>query len=118
MKFNDEMVSQEHRYAIGTATAPAPLPVPVVLDQAGPAGLEATHEEAVKPAQPLTKRYLSIPTTNGTMDYEEYYELTEAQFKAFAKDPSKGAAFAQAARERESEALLIIKPGRERGWAQ
>lgn len=108
MEFTDEMVSQEHRFAMGTATAG--------WDPSAPAC--PADDGAAKLSTPPAKRYLSIPTTNGTMHHEEYYEITEEEFKAFAKDVSKGAEFARAARGREREALLIVKPGRERGWAQ
>ena len=59
--------------------------------------------------------YLSIPVSNGLVDYEEYYEITREQYDAFAADLSLAAVFAEECRRHEHDDLLIQKPGWNRG---
>lgn len=61
------------------------------------------------------KYYLSIPVGNQLVDYEEYYELTKAEFDQFESDLSQAVAFADDCRKRKKDHLLIQKPGRDRG---
>lgn len=61
--------------------------------------------------------YLAIPVSNGSVDYEEYYELTDAQYRALLADPDAAARFADSCRRREQDALLIQQPGSNRGTA-
>lgn len=63
------------------------------------------------------RRYLAIPVTNGIVDYEEYYELTDADYRRFAADPAAGVEFADQCRRREHDDLLIQSPGANRGIA-
>lgn len=59
--------------------------------------------------------YASIPVSNGIVDYEEYYELTEDQYRDFLSDKDAAIAFITACRKREHEDLLLQKPGSNRG---
>ncbi|WP_077046709.1 hypothetical protein [Pseudomonas sp. KK4] len=52
--------------------------------------------------------YVSIPVSNGMVDYEEYYEIDRASFDLFQKDPC---------RRRELDNLLIVQTGANRGTA-
>lgn len=61
------------------------------------------------------KKYLSIPVSNGLVDYEEYYELTQAQYAQFIDDHVAAANFADSCRRHERDELLIQKPGWNRG---
>ena len=61
------------------------------------------------------KHYLSIPVSNPFIDYEEYYEISEANFKEFESDMRKALGFVQACKERTNDQLLIQKPGKLRG---
>ncbi|MDG3009905.1 hypothetical protein G4X40_07060 [Rhodococcus sp. D2-41] len=61
------------------------------------------------------KYYLSIPVSNGVVDYEEYYELTPGEYDKFLKDATAAALFAESTRRRERDRLLIQKPGTNRG---
>lgn len=61
------------------------------------------------------RRYLSIPVSNGLVDYEEYYEISESQYRLFLADPPSAAQFADSCRRHEQDELLIQKPGSNRG---
>lgn len=64
---------------------------------------------------PSGRFYASIPVTNGVADYEEYYELTGAQFSKFMLDKESAVEFIEACRRREHDHLLLQKPGSNRG---
>jgi len=59
--------------------------------------------------------YAAFPVTNGVVDYEELYELTPQQYRAFLADPPSAILFVQEARRHEHDDLLIQKPGWNRG---
>ncbi|WP_028451148.1 hypothetical protein [Chitinilyticum aquatile] len=59
--------------------------------------------------------YLSIPVSNGLVDYEEYYALSREQYQQFQNDAVQAIAFADACRQRLQDTLLIMKPGPKRG---
>jgi len=63
------------------------------------------------------KRYLSIPVSNGLVDYEEYYELDRATYERYLADPKAALPFVQRCRAREEDERLIVKPGSNRGTA-
>lgn len=59
--------------------------------------------------------YISIPVSNGVLDYEEYYQLDPDQYETFLADGNAAAEFAESCRRRERDELLIEKPGWNRG---
>jgi hypothetical protein len=59
--------------------------------------------------------YLSVPVTNRSVDYEEYYRLDKAEFQALKFDQAQALAFAAAARERKLDERLLLPPGSDRG---
>jgi len=59
--------------------------------------------------------YASIPVSNGLVDYEEYYELSEGQYQEFLRDRSAAIEFIEACRRREHDTLLLQRPGSNRG---
>ena len=61
------------------------------------------------------KYYLSIPVSNGLVDYEEYYEIDHDAFDKFRTDPDQAASFAEECRSRLMDDRLIQKPGSNRG---
>jgi hypothetical protein len=61
--------------------------------------------------------FLSIPVSSGLVDYEEYYEITAAMHDSYPGNREALCAFADACRRHERDALLIQKPGRNRGVA-
>jgi hypothetical protein len=63
------------------------------------------------------KLYLSIPVSNGTVDYEEYYELTDVEFALFQENRTAANEFAKRCRNRKLDDRLIMKPGKNRGAA-
>lgn len=60
-------------------------------------------------------RYFAIPVSNQTVDYEEYYAISNELFETFMKDHEKAKEFARQCGRREHDELLIIKPGADRG---
>lgn len=59
--------------------------------------------------------YLSIPVSNGVVDYEEFYALDPAQYDAFLADEAAAVAFADRCRAHEHDDLLLQQPGWNRG---
>lgn len=73
------------------------------------------HHYSLGHEQDSNRAYLSIPVSNGVVDYEEYYELDEARYSAFLEHPDSALQFADECRLRQHDDLLIQKPGRNRG---
>jgi hypothetical protein len=63
------------------------------------------------------KHYVSIPVSNGLVDYEEYYEIDQPTFEGYVADPSSALEFVKRCRNREMDDRLIVKPGSKRGTA-
>lgn len=61
------------------------------------------------------RNYVSIPVSNGLVDYEEYYAITPEQYQLFLTDAAAALDFVESCRRREQDALLIQKPGTNRG---
>ncbi len=59
--------------------------------------------------------YVSIPVSNGALDYEEYYQIDEQQYRAFLNSGVEAVAFVESCRRHERDELLIEKPGWNRG---
>ncbi|WP_405135747.1 hypothetical protein [Nocardia sp. NBC_01388] len=72
---------------------------------------------AVGVEQQSGKYYLSIPVSNGLVDYDEYYELDPATYERFIEDHAAASDFAIQCRRHEKDDLLIMKPGSNRGVA-
>lgn len=63
------------------------------------------------------KHYVSIPVSNGLVDYEEYYEIDQPTFERYRAAPDSARDFVARCRKREMDHLLIVKPGSNRGTA-
>jgi len=63
------------------------------------------------------KYYVSIPVSNGMVDYEEYYEIDKATFDQYRADLGSARDFVERCRRRQEDDKLIVKPGRNRGTA-
>jgi len=61
------------------------------------------------------KFYLSIPVSNGLVEYEEYYEITKEELERFSAALVEMRALAELCRSHNEDARLIMKPGRKRG---
>lgn len=59
--------------------------------------------------------YISIPVSNPYVDYEEYYEISESQYRLCPGNFEELKAIAEACRARLNDSKLIMKPGRLRG---
>lgn len=59
--------------------------------------------------------YVSIPVSNGVVDYEEYFELLPERYATFLDDPLAAVPFVEECRQRQHDELLIQKPGWNRG---
>lgn len=63
------------------------------------------------------KFYLSIPVSNGFVDYEEYYEIDKKSFELYRSDMKSALNFVHECRNHKMDDLLIIRPGGNRGVA-
>lgn len=61
------------------------------------------------------RHYVSIPVTNGMVDYEEFYEIDRLEFERFMADTDTALAFVERCRRREADDRLIHQPSIERG---
>ncbi|WP_100461643.1 hypothetical protein [Mycobacteroides abscessus] len=61
------------------------------------------------------RHYVSMPVSNGLVDYEEYYEIDAEQYKLFLANTSAAVSFIEACRKHEHVDRLIQKPGTNRG---
>lgn len=59
--------------------------------------------------------YVSIPVSNGLVDYEEHYAIDPEQYKLFLTDTSAALSFIEACRKHEHDDRLIQRPGTNRG---
>jgi hypothetical protein len=79
--------------------------------------VSSTHRFSIGKETRTGRHYLSIPVSNGLVDYEEYYEITAQQSEHFTNDLPAATSFAEKCRQRMRDHLLIIKPGTNRGIA-
>lgn len=56
--------------------------------------------------------YLSIPVSNGFVDYEEYYKVDSDVLEKIAKDYSGFLKTVEACRNRKMDQYLLVKPGK------
>jgi hypothetical protein len=61
------------------------------------------------------RTFVAIPVSNRMADYLEWYEVGAQQFARFRADPDLAFAFAERARRRELDHLLLLPPGTDRG---
>lgn len=60
-------------------------------------------------------KYISIPVSNGLVDYEEYYRVDESTYEELKNNPPRAIALANLCRKRQNDPNLIVKPGSNRG---
>lgn len=63
------------------------------------------------------KCYLSIPVSNGIVDYEEYYEIEEELLSECPDNMEQLCILASLCRRQKNNDRLIIMPGTKRGIA-
>lgn len=61
------------------------------------------------------KYYVSIPASNGLVEYEEYYEIDQAMFEKFRADLDSALPFVERARNRLEDPRLMYQPSTKRG---
>jgi len=61
------------------------------------------------------RHFASLPVSNGVVDYEEYYELTDELYVRLLADPAAAVAFVEECRRHEHDDLLMQQPGSNRG---
>ena len=61
------------------------------------------------------RHYASFPVNSSAVGYEEYYELTDDQYRRFMADQVLALAFVEECREHRHDELLMQKPGWNRG---
>lgn len=59
--------------------------------------------------------FLSIPVSNGIVDYEEFFALSAEEHQLLLADPRAAVAFAASCRQHSEDERLIEKPGWNRG---
>ena len=64
------------------------------------------------------RTYVSFPVRNQYATYDEWYEVDRETFSGFVLDPAAAHDFVDAAKRRELDHLLLLQPGRERGYPE
>ncbi|GAB18777.1 hypothetical protein GOEFS_064_00160 [Gordonia effusa NBRC 100432] len=64
---------------------------------------------------PTKQFYLAIPVSTASVEYNEYYTLSEGEYRHFMDSREAAITFADECRIREHDDRLIIKPGSNRG---
>jgi hypothetical protein len=59
--------------------------------------------------------YASFPVNSSAVGYEEYYGLTDDQYRRFLADGAVALAFVEECRRHEHDELLLQRPGWNRG---
>jgi hypothetical protein len=62
------------------------------------------------------RTFVSIPVSNPYADYLEWYEVDRETWDRFVADPTQAHGFVEQAKNRELDHLLLLKPGRLRGY--
>jgi hypothetical protein len=62
------------------------------------------------------KYYVSIPVSNTKTDYEEYYEVSKEFHDSYPEKIHEIEVFVEECRARKKDSLLMVKPGRDRGF--
>jgi hypothetical protein len=70
---------------------------------------------AIGTEQTTGKHYVSFPVSNGTIEYEEYYEIDQAMFDKFRADLDSALPFVERARNRLEDPRLMYQPSTKRG---
>lgn len=78
-------------------------------------GTSKPHGFAIGIEEESGKYYLSIPVSNQLVDYEEYYEISDTEFKLFEKNLEDAGVLADRCKRRLEDVRLLQKPGRMRG---
>jgi len=73
------------------------------------------HRYSLEREAETMRPILAIPVRNQTVEYLEYYAISEAEFGRFLADPDAARAFAHRCGRREMDDRLIVKPGTDRG---
>ncbi|ENM5766626.1 hypothetical protein FXE63_00165 [Vibrio mimicus] len=81
--------------------------------------LYVSREDRYSIGQELESKrfYISIPVSNGLIDYEEYYEIDKKLADLYPDSKAEIIDIVVKCRERKNDENLIIKPGKNRGVA-
>jgi hypothetical protein len=63
------------------------------------------------------KFYISIPVSNGLVDYEEYYEIDKSIYESYPDNLEKIIKLVDKYRKQEKDEDLFLEPGNNRGVA-
>ncbi|HMG23130.1 MAG TPA: hypothetical protein VK607_17460 [Kofleriaceae bacterium] len=61
------------------------------------------------------KHYISIPVSNGLVEYSEYYEIDDDMFEKFRADLDSALPFVERCRNRQEDPRLLYQPSVKRG---
>jgi hypothetical protein len=73
------------------------------------------HRYSLGTDEESATHFASLPVSNGIVDYEEYYKLSDAEYARFLEHPAEAIAFIEQCRLRLHDDLLMQKPGWNRG---
>ena len=59
--------------------------------------------------------FLSFPVSNGAVDYEEYFSLSDDEYRRFMADPSSALPLLEQCRRHQQDRRLMLLPGSNRG---
>ena len=74
------------------------------------------HRYALERDTETGKPVFSIPVRNQYAEYEEYYDISEAELEHLLANENKAVMFAKQCGQRMHDLRLILRPGLERGY--
>jgi len=81
---------------------------------------EAVHREerySIGVEEESGRFYVSIPVSNGLVDYEEYYEIDETLYERYRADLDSALELVERCRRRQADERLMYQPSSRRGSA-
>ena len=78
--------------------------------------VSSEHRFAIGIDDEAGKHYLSIPVSNGYVQYSEYYEISPEMFNATEANMESALPFVRECAAQKMDHLLIQKPGKNRGF--
>lgn len=75
----------------------------------------STHRYSLGVDEGTGRHFATLPVSNGVVDYEEFYELSDELFAHLLASPEEAPGFIEECRRREHDDLLMEAPGWNRG---
>jgi hypothetical protein len=108
------LVDPDQRALLENTARTAPTLPPMAFHDVA---VDRTERYALGSERNSGRYYLSIPATNGIVDYSEYYEIDKDSFERYRADLDSALPFVVRCRSRQEDPRLMYQPSTRRGSA-